>query len=146
MATGGNLEIMTFVFYSLWNSRWNQVGGRWREIIQNARFLKRRKLFQLITVNFVLLLQIWGRNYFFFQKGRVYLVVTFENIIFEAVYACLRYYFLEISVCILVILSCVHDREIMRSWDDLIYVMNNCERYVFVLKSGKVVSLWVWRV
>lgn len=146
MATGGNLEIMTFVFYSLWNSRWNQVGGRWREIIQNARFLKRRKLFQLITVNFVLLLQIWGRNYFFFQKGRVYLVVAFENIIFEAVYACLRYYFLEISVCILVILSCVHDREIMRSWDDLIYVMNNCERYVFVLKSGKVVSLWVWRV
>ncbi len=33
--------------------------------------------------------------------------------------------------------------EIVRSYDALIYVMNNYERYVFVLKLGKMVSLWV---
>lgn len=106
-------------------------------------FLETEKIVSINNSQFCAFIANLREKLFFFQKGRVYLVVAFENIIFEAVYACLRYYFLEISVCILVILSCVHDREIMRSWDDLIYVMNNCERYVFVLKSGKVVSLWV---
>lgn len=85
MVTGGNLAIMAFVFYWFIFSlkKFLMKSSRWmvERNIQNTCFFEERK-FDFKNSRFCASIANLWENFFFFEKGRVYLAATFENIIF----------------------------------------------------------------